>query len=379
MKPPSPDILVVVPVLALLALAAVRSGRRPPRVGAGLAVVGAVFAGFLILRAAIPDENLWPNSEVARRTAWLQKHLTKTKDWDTRPVVILVGSSVTNYGVDPDLMERLLAEMGRPATVLSFCMPGDNHHERAYMLETFLRGLKPRDRERLARATVYYFGEVFDAYDTNPLYRLEKEAGTERAVMFLNPANALRAWTAYEHLLARDGTAPRWSMAWLLAEHALMNRFAVGAFSSMRPPPPRRKRTPPFFPLGGTKTTFHFEAAQEAFEKSAANAATDPVPPPPFQVCWTHLRRIMDPYCDRYGFYCLPTLEASRVEYAARFARSAPDGAPMIGPATDEDLRPLLREDSWFDGVHPTGTGAPFFTAWLARGIAAYLPEPTAP
>jgi len=370
---------VIVPVLALLALTAIRPGTRPPRVGAAFAVVAAIFGGFLALRSAIPDERLWPDSEVARRTAWLHKHLTKKKDWHTRPVVFLVGSSATNYGIDPELMERQLEEKGRPATVLSFCMPGDNHHERIYMLETFLRGLKPEDRTRLARARVYFFGEVFDSYDRNPLYRMEKDAATERAVLFLHPANALRAWNAYEKLLAQDPSAPRARMAWLLAEHALMNRFAVGAFSSMRPHPARRKRTPPFFPLGGTKTTFQFDEALEAFQTFAATETNDPVPPPPLQVCLEHLQALISPYVDHYGFYCLPTLEASRATYGGRFAQAAPGGAAVIGPVLGEHLQPLLKAEYWFDGVHPTGTGAPHFTTWLAGEIVSTLPSSSTP
>lgn len=360
------------PVLALVALALVRSGDKPPRLLAAFGVIAGIFGAFLLVRSMIPDERIWPNSEVARRTAWLRRHLTQKPDWETRPVLMLAGSSATNYGIDPVLLEQELAKMGRPATVLSFCMPGNNHHERIYMLESFLRGLKPEDREKLAKAQVYFFGEVFDAYDFNPLYRIEKEAFTERAMLFLNPANALRAWQAYGQLLAQEPTAPRWSMAWLLSEHVLMNRFAVGALSSMRAAS-HPKRTPPFFPLEGVKASFQFDEALEGM-KAAVPPPDGPAPPPQGRVCLEHTRAAMNGYVDRHGYYCLPTLEGQRAAYESQFAANASPEEPVLGPISAEEMQPLLQPGFWFDGVHPTGEGAAHFTRWLAVKIAQVLP-----
>jgi hypothetical protein len=301
--------------------------------------------------------------------------LTKAKDWSDHPVVILVGSSVTNYGIDPERLEANLADNGIRATVLSFCMPGDNHHERLYMLETFLAELGDNNRKKLAEAQVLYLGEIFDAYDLNPLYRIEKEASTERAILFLNPTKSIQAWSAYQKFLEENPDAPRARIAWLLFEHSLMNRLAVGAFSSMRPAPARGKRTPPFFALEGSKESFDYDDAVRAFTGESGKQVTRPGLPPPFLASFGDLRKVMDPYVDAYGFYCLPTLEPGRSEYGKAFSQFAPEGTFVLGPATRGEMSDLMFREEWFDGVHPTGSGAKKFTDWISKKLEPRLRE----
>lgn len=375
MKSSAPDFLVIVPILALLALSLIRFGKRPPRVVFALGVAGVLFAGFLTLRAAISDEWFWPNSEVDRRTRWLQKHLLRTEGWEGQPVIILLGSSATYYGVDAEALEAELARQGSPATVLSFCMPGATHHERLYMLEVFLRRLGPRNREKLAAATVVFLSEVFDAYDRNPLYRLEKEAGTERAIIFLNPRNALKAWKAYSRALKEgQGDLSGIEAASLLIEHAILNRFAVGAFSQMHWPDRSPRSTPPFFPLAGHKVGFEFEAAVAKMLKERSGAGfPERVPFPQWQVGQKHLRLLLEPYVDTYGYYCLPLLESPRAEYQEEFLRKLPPGVVKIPGPTETKMAALLKSSLWFDGVHPTGGGAHEVTVWMAERLHAEL------
>ncbi len=376
------DLLVVIPTLALLALAFVKPGPQTPRVGVAAIVCVAIFSAFLELRAILPDSMLWPTSEVARRVNWLHDHLRKSKDWDLHPVIIMAGSSATNYGVDTDLLERLLRERGLPATVLSFCMPGANHLERLYMIESFLTGLTAQEQNQFAQANVIFLGEIFDAYDRNPLYRIEKEASTERAVMFLNPKNAWESWSAYRVLLNENSNLPDWSMAWLLGEHALMNRFAVGSYSSMRIPKSKKRKTAPFFPLEGAKSTFRYEEAVATLEKFEGIAPKqNGLSPthPQWDAVFSYTRERLASVVDHYGFYALPTLEPSRAKYVRAFRQSKPDGTFVLRSATPQEIKSLLNSGFWFDGVHPTGIGAEKFTSLLAVELDEVLRKEVSP
>lgn len=375
------DFLVIVPILALLALSVVRFGSRPPRVAFALGVAGVLFCGFIGLRASISDEWLWPNSEVDRRTRWLQKHLLRTEGWETRPVLILLGSSATYYGVDAEFLEKELARLGTPATVLSFGMPGATHQERFYMLEAFLRKLGLENREKLASTRVVLLGEVFDAYDRNPLYRLEKEEATERAILFLNPGNALKAWSAYVRALGEhQGTLSEHRAAYLLIEHALLNRFAVGTFSKMSWPNRSPRSTPPFFSLAGRKAGFKFEVAVAEMTKERTRPRSpERVPFPQWLVGQEDLRLLMKPYVDTYGYYCLPLLEVPRSDYQAEFLRQLPPEMVKVSGPTESEMSIFLQPSLWFDGVHPTGEGAHGVTGWMAARLHPQLVETSQP
>lgn len=383
--------LVFLPVLLLVLLAFVRppssacpGESRPSRcgllgwrtdLGAVVLAFVLVFGGFLGARTLISDEVFWPNSEVDRRIRWLQRHLLQTEGWETRPVILLVGSSDTHFSIDPDRAEAELERLGTPATVLSFNIPGAIHHERLYMLERFFEGLSREERRRLAAANVLYLGEIFDAYDTNPLYRLEKEAATERAIMFLGPVRAVRAWVAYQELLRQQPNLPSWSLAAILLEHSLLNRFAVGALSERKFPIKRARRTPPFFALEGSKGNFNFEESLAAFRASDPQtpAPAPQIPHPQWWSVYADTHRLLDPFVDAYGFVALPTIESPRARYQQQFVDNLPEGTFAIGPATPAQMETLLVPGFWFDGVHSTGAGAEAVTRWFAGELSREL------
>lgn len=364
--------MVFIPVAALLALALVAPGPRRPSVGAAFLVLAAIFAVLLAARALVPDDLLWPDSEAARRARWAVRHLEKNPGWENRPVVVLTGSSATLFGIDPLEVEEKLRQNGTPATILSFGMAGATFHERRYMLESFLRQMGREGREKLAQARVIFLNEVFDAYDRNPLYRFEKEAFSERVIQFLNPSNAHRAWNAYTEQLESEPELPRWSVAGLLAQHSLLNRFAAGAFSSMHWPWSRKKTSKPFSALEKPEESFDFETTAASWRTAAAenNIVAASSPPAQWRAAYTDLAQPLAPFVRARGFYVLPTIEAHRAEYARSFAEWARADYPVIGPPSAGDIEPLLRSEWWFDGVHPTGQGAPLWSAWFARELA---------
>lgn len=365
--------MVFVPVLALVALSLVAFGRRKPSVRGATGVAVLVFSALVCLRSVLPDETVWPDSEVSRRARWLVRHLEARPDWEKQPVVMIAGSSATLFGLDPERIEKLLAERGCPATVLSFCMAGETHYERRYMIRSFLERLGAEGRQKLAAADVTFLSEVFDAYDENPLYRIDKEAFSERAIQFLNPENAWKAWKAYSVQAADYAKWQRWSVATTLARHALLNRFAVGAFSNMRWPGGKKSGAGPFSALDGRKESFDYNEALEHWHKAGdipGDAADNFAPFPQWEVAFGHLLEPLQPYIDRQGFYALPTIEPARASYSRAFAQRMRERSVVIGPPSADELSRLLSEEYWFDGVHPTGKGAELFSYWFADQVA---------
>jgi hypothetical protein len=364
--------MVVVPVIALVALSLVGWGVRPPSVKAFASVLGASFALLAVLRAALPDEWLWPNSPVARQARWAVRYLEKKPGWEQEPVILMTGSSATCFGVDPQLLEKELAERGVQATVLLFAMIGETHHERRYHLQSFLRQLGAEGRRKLESAHVIFLNEVFDAYDEEPLYRFEKEAFTERSINFLNPVNAWKAWEAHRAAGEVASLAPA-QAASLLAQHALLNQLATGVFSNMKWPGGKRGRSPSFGVLPGPKPGFDFDQATKLWREAEFAAGNERLPQA--GLASKHVSEPLERYADRRGYYALPTIESSRAAYAESFAANVGPNQIMAGPPTREKIEPVLRRDLWFDGVHPAGDGSKFFTALLAEELAPWLKE----
>lgn len=363
--------MVVIPVIALVALSLIGWGVRPPSVKAFAGVVGAAFLLLAVVRAALPDEWLWPNSPVARQARWAVRYLDKKPGWEQGPVILMTGSSATCFGVDPQQLESELAARGAPATVVLFAMIGETHHERRYHLQSFLRQLGPEGRLRLESARVVSLNEVFDAYDKDPLYRFEKEAFTERTINFLNPVNAWKAWQAHR-VAGEDAAAAPGKAASLLAQHALLNQLATGVFSNMKWPGGKRGRSPSFGVLPEPKPGFDFDQATKLWREADVRGGHRW---PQADLAWKHLNEPLERYADRRGYYALPTIESSRAAYAESFAATVGPDRIMAGPPSRDEIEPLLRRDLWFDGVHPAGEGSKFFTAWLAEELAPWLKD----
>jgi hypothetical protein len=339
------------------------------------AVVFSLFAAFAVVRSFLPDEFFWPNSPVEQRARWAARHLKKKTGWEKHPVFILLGSSATNFSIDHELLECILAEKGTPATVLSFAMIGQTHLERRYAVEAFLRQIGGEGRRKLASARVALMHEIFDAYDRNPLYRFEKEAFTERYIQFLNPANAWRGWKAYEAQLASEPQSPRWSVAALLSHHALLNQFAVGSFSDMKWPGERKRIDRTFLALEQPEAGFDFQKAAAAWQTGIRSSDRIPDHTLPYEQ-WSRsmqdIFQVMEPYADEIGFYSLPVLEQARADYAEDFALALDDPqSPVLPLPTKEEVAHLLSGELWFDEVHPTASGARKFTEWFAGRVAS--------
>jgi hypothetical protein len=365
-------ILVLIPILAMLALGLIVPGKTPLKLKSFLITLLLCFSALLGLRFLISSKWFYPEADAITHVRGQVDHLLHTPGWQKKPVLILEGSSATEFGINPELLEKKLAEKGIEVTVLKFSLPGANHFERLFMMQVFLQELGKIPHDALKQAPAILLSEVFDAYDQNPIYLFFKEANTQRSMVWLEPHNALMAWKSLKASLQENK-----NLTWIMLEHLLLNRFAVGIFSTLEPLS-YQKKVSQFCPLQKTKGTFDYTKTKEAFEKSmtaSPNAEKITIPLPGWMIYYRELYEQMGTMIHSLVFYALPVLEVQRREYQTAFAAALPPHTMMLGPASLKFMKTLLQENYWFDGVHPTAAGAPLFTEWLAEEIASHWSE----
>lgn len=354
--------LILIPIILMLALGFITPEKKRVSARVFLFVLGGVFFLFLVFRSLLPASFIDPEGDAVVRVESQVDYLLKHKGWKEHPVIILVGSSATQYGINGHLLEQSLTNAGYPTTVLQFSLSGANHFERLFMLQLFLKEIGEENRKKLQKAPTLMLCEVFNAYDESPLYLFKKEAYSQRAITWFEPNEAWAAWKAWR-ASGKDIDISYWTL-W---EHFLLNRFAIGSFSSFELP--RYHQTiEPFFSLSGTKKTFHYNQAATTFLETKQQVHFQKLYPgweKYYQTLFEEMHDVVS-FC---GFYALPTLEPERFCYQKNFAAALPRYTTMLGPASDETMKSLLHEEYWFDGVHPQGQGAELVTFWLQKEI----------
>jgi hypothetical protein len=167
------------------------------------------------------------------------------------------------------------------------------------------------------------------------------------------------------------------NLTWSMLEHLLLNRFAVGIFSTLEPLC-YQKKIAHFCSLEKTKETFEYTKTEEAFQKAmtASHASEKMIMPPPgWMIYYRELYQQMGTMIHSLVFYALPVLEVQRREYQTAFAAKSPAHTVMLGPASPTFMKTMLHHNYWFDGVHPTAAGALFFTDWLAGELFSHWSE----
>lgn len=360
--------LIFIPIIAMLALEFVVSGKKKICAQWFLLMLVGVFFLFLLCRSFLPASLIDPEGEAVVRVQSQVQHLLKQPGWQQHPVIMLVGSSATQYGVNGRGLEQLLIEAGLPVTVLQFSVSGANHFERLFMLRLFLEEIGAEHREELKKAPTILLCEVFDAYDQSPLYLFQKEAYTRRAITWFEPALAWASYKAWRSS-GRDCNISYWTL-W---EHFLLNRFAVGNFSTFEVPH-YGKKIEDFFPLTGTKKTFHYDDAEKTFLETKRIPELQQLYPG-WKNYYQTLFEEMGGTVSSLGFYALPTLEPARRAYQETFAALVPPHTTMLELASDEEMKFFLHRENWFDGVHPQASGAELVTRWLAKEILEKWPR----
>ena len=363
------DILVLIPVAALVAVSSVRfSWNRVPVWPCALAAAG-VLALFLCFRATIPDERVFINSDAARRVRAQIHDLQKKPKWWEKDVLIVEGSSIATFGINNREVEAALAAHGWDPVVLQFSLPAANHFERAFLVEAFFRSLSSADRDKIRKARVVLLKEVFDLYDNNPIGLFDLDGYQERGKVYMNPFNARQAWMAYaaslpEKMPLLEKASCLLHSGILIGDRLLLNRFGSGAFSDMRLDV-WKKRTQAFHTLSGTKPRFDYDVIVKSSGVDSQALPWDSFPPG-WLACFRHEKQILGEDVDSVAFFAMPTLESQHVVYQQGFSKILPEGTPMIGPLSMSQLRPFLKKEYWFDEVHPTALGAAEFSRWFA-------------
>src|SRR6202035_5581036 len=110
---------------------------------------------------------------------------------DDRPVVLLVGSSFTQQGVDPDVLAETLGNSDRSIAVLPLALGGLSHLERLYYLKEYLAHSK-----RMPQLVLF---EIAGGYDNGPLFQLQQMRFSDRMIAMMDCTSA---WWAFRWLFS---------------------------------------------------------------------------------------------------------------------------------------------------------------------------------
>src|SRR3954447_16237850 len=102
-----------------------------------------------------------------------------------RPMILLVGSSLTQHGIDKPLLQRELARRGFDVELASLAFGGMIKTERHFYLREIGRLVRTRP------AAVFF--ETSAEYDWRPFYSLARNARTTRAVAMMDWRSAVEA------------------------------------------------------------------------------------------------------------------------------------------------------------------------------------------
>ncbi len=357
--------LIFVPILTLVFLAWAPLPDHPHRLRSLILPILGILAALILMRHLVPDRWLYPDSRSMCVTEGLTAHLRSQKNWNTKPIIILEGGSLTFYGVDGGLIERNLKAREMGCTVLEFASPGANHFERLKMFKEFIACLTPTERQMFRDARVLLLREVCREYDCSPILYLEG-LDINRNVLYTENSVFLKAWRACSR--KPDANA----LYWNLIKSTLLHEFAVGRLSSMRIPGPLEKGEsfsglPP-----GNQSEFDFEKNWNAFlngyvQGASAESYPEHVPYPGWVDVEQNLMTEINGYIDVRGFYATPVLSAIDFAYQVAFIDALPPGTISLGPPPREIFQRLKGPQFWYDPTHTSIYGAQVTTEWLTN------------
>jgi hypothetical protein len=321
-------------------------------------------AGFLVAEAGLslvlPDIGLVPDLQSTEMLKYLV-------DLDTdRPILLLVGSSYSQYGLDETALEAALGAGGHPMQVVRLGFGGMSIPERLYYVRRYLATARHRPAAVLFEVAAYY--------DLQPLVQLDQNPFSRREIAAMDRDN-LRL--SLEWVLGPEGAGSnRLALtAELLGDFALRTLhagFLPGSTWRTVLLGKDYRGTPP-------KTAHYPDAVIAADLAAGQNGRTlsGAVPVPgAIPTRWTRqaiaeeIALFSAAGTGRFGFYAPPSRYADEPIYARQFCQ-AMTAYPCI-PADDPDLiAGLGHDEDWLDQTHLQGPGRQLYTAWLATRLAA--------
>jgi hypothetical protein len=347
----------------LAALQFLPAARRRARLVAGLCAL----AGFVLaetgLSLALPALGLVPKLQATQMLKYLVELETD------RPVLLLVGSSYSQYGIDETALQQALEAAGHKVTVARFGFGGLSIPERLYYLRRYLASARHRPAAVLFEISAYY--------ELKPLKQLQQNPFSAREIAALDGDN-LRLSLAW--VFGPEGAgSDRLTLAAELVGDYLLHTLQIGALPNSVP----ADRLPASNFAGTPPKTAHFTAEQIAADLADGQNGQvispellDPDHQTPVPTGWAlgaideELDLFRAAGIARFGFYGLPSRYADEPIYARQFCRGmtrfpcipAEDPALIAGLGCDED---------WLDETHLQGPGRARYTQFLAERLAA--------
>jgi hypothetical protein len=315
-----------------------------------------VLGGFILaqggLSAAIAGLGLVPKGP-------FHDLLHQLADYDgERPLVLLIGSSFSEKGVDPDALAQALGSSGRAPAVQRLAVGGAPHLERLHYLKEYLA--------RAEREPQLVLFEIAGGYDSSPLYQVHQLRFSDRMVAMLDGSSA---WWALRWLAGADrlGLAQRLTLASEIIGQLALHVSHIGFLWNSAP-----VREAATYDTGGSPPPTHLsdEDAGQLLEQAAAARDLKPDWPSDVPTRWMsaflaeEIAVLQRHGVERFAFYSVPSMQGANVAYAHRFCAAITEFVCIIGE--DPKLLAQLRYGAdWYDFDHLQGAGREVFTRWL--------------
>jgi hypothetical protein len=275
-----------------------------------------------------------------------------------RPVILLIGSSFTEAGIEPHAFAEALGSSGRIAAVQRLAVGGAPLLERLHYLKEYLA--------RARRKPQLVLFEIAGGYDSSPLYQVHQMRFSDRMVAMMDGSSA---WWSLRWLVGADGLglSGRFSLgSEILGQLALhlshigflwnsASVHEVATHDTGGSPPPSR--------LSDNDTA-------ALLEKAAAARDLKPDWPPDVPTRWIsaflaeEITELRHHSVERFAFYSVPSMQGANVAYARRFCAAMSEFACIV--AEDPELLAGLRYGAdWYDFDHLQGAGREVFSRWL--------------
>jgi hypothetical protein len=287
-------------------------------------------------------------------------------DYDgDRPVVLLVGSSFTQQGVDPDVLAETLGTSSRSVAVLPLAIGGLSHLERLYYLKDYLAHAK-----RMPQLVLF---EIAGGYDNGPLFQLQQMLFSDRMVAMMDGATA---WWAFRWLFSKDasGLTTRIVLGGEILAHLALHVCHVGFLWNST----RADQLGDYDPRVLPPKVRHFTDDEVALFVDQAAQTRDLRADWPQTVPTNWMRAFLEAEMsslrghgiERFAFYSVPSMQGANAAYARRFCAAMPNVTCIVGE-DPQLLAGLQRDMDWYDFDHLHGEGRRLYTRWLGDRLLA--------
>jgi hypothetical protein len=283
-----------------------------------------------------------------------------------KPLVLLVGASYTNHGIDEDLLANTLESNSHPVRVARLGWGGMSHMERLNTLRRFLATSK-------TIPSVVLF-EVASVYDQDPLFPLEQNLYAVRTIASMDNPGAL---LGLKYLWSESEADPKKRIESVrhILEHWGINVFNIGIFRSFELVHNAEPYNYRYQSRRTKNLTDEFVGGQLNYVKDLLR--TKPTQDSP-RIPSLWMQEVLDKemaLLRSYGvrqfmFFSTPSTYFKESLYARDFCR-AMTAYPCIQGNAAELLDGLRKGDDWYNSNHLYDHGREYYTQWLADQLIA--------